>query len=86
MKKQTAVEWLYKQIYIEYKISIHDGIMEQAKEMFEQQIVDCGNTCAIKQHIHIEKVNKMTMDEMLEFANTQTVTFGEQYYSETFKK
>ena len=83
---KTAVEWLYKQIYNEYKISIHDGIMEQAKEMFEQQIVDCGNTCAIKQHIHIEKVNKMTMDEMLEFANTQTVTFGEQYYSETFKK
>ena len=36
----TAVEWLYKQIYNEYKICIHDGIMEQAIEMEKQQIVD----------------------------------------------
>jgi hypothetical protein len=54
--------------------------------MEKQQIIDCGNTCAIKQHIHIEKVNKMTMGEMLEFANTQTVTIGEEYYNETFNK
>jgi hypothetical protein len=88
--KQTAVEWLISKIEVNSNPSLTQkemiGYIEQAKEMEKQQIIDCGNTCAIKQHIHIEKVNKMTMDEMLEFANTQTVTFGEQYYSETFKK
>jgi hypothetical protein len=52
--------------------------------MEKQQIIDAGNSCAIKQHLHNEKVDKMTMDEMLEFSNTRTVTFGEQYYNETF--
>jgi hypothetical protein len=78
----TAVEWLCEQYHLKQDVEI----VNQAKEMEKQQLINCGNTCAIKQHIHIEKVNKMTMDEMLEFANTQTVTFGEQYYSETFKK
>jgi hypothetical protein len=86
----TAVEWLYKNL-LENPISNQDieyneAVFHNAKEMEKQQIVDCGNTCAIKQHIHIEKVNKMTMDEMLEFANTQTVTIGEEYYNETFIK
>jgi hypothetical protein len=97
---KTAVEWYIKKIK-EARKMCDDTSMEmdiwhtldvliekgkQAKEMEKQQIIDCGNTCAIKQHIHIEKVNKMTMDEMLEFANTQTVTIGEEYYNETFNK
>ena len=80
----TAVEWLKSEM-LKPNLSMID-ILEQAKEMEKQQIIDCGNTCAIKQHIHIEKVNKMTMDEMLEFANTKTLTIGEQYYNETFNK
>jgi len=64
----------------------YDKFIKPFLEMEKQQLIDCGNTCAIKQHIHIEKVNKMTMDEMLEFANTQTVTIGEEYYNETFNK
>jgi hypothetical protein len=89
----TAVEWLIQELrgtddkgdFI-FQGVINSELIEQAKEMEKQQMIDCGNTCAIKQHIHIEKVNKMTMDEMLEFANTQTLTVGEEYYNETFKK
>jgi hypothetical protein len=84
--KQTAVEWLYETLWKQTDFSLPNNILEQAKEMEKHQIIDCGNTCAIIQHIHIEKVNKMTMDEMLEFANTQTVTIGEEYYNETFNK
>jgi hypothetical protein len=87
--KMTAVEWLFQELDNYYQIKgnvIKKEILKQAKEMEKQQLIDCGNTCAIKQHIHIEKVNKMTMDEMLEFANTQTVTIGEEYYNETFNK
>jgi hypothetical protein len=90
--EQTAVEWLVDQLTSTGVLEIPKGsnavtsIIEQAREMEKQQIIDCGNTCAIKQHIHIEKVNKMTMDEMLEFANTKTLTVGEEYYNETFIK
>lgn len=87
--KQTAVEWLFQELDNYYQIKgnvIKKEILKQAKEMEKQQLIDCGNTCAIKQHIHIEKVNKMTMDEMLEFANTKTLTIGEEYYNETFNK
>jgi hypothetical protein len=88
--EQTAVEWLIKQIE-EKNNGVSNGmtypsIFEQAKDMERTQLIDCGNSCAIKQHIHIEKVNKMTMDEMLEFANTKTLTLGEDYYNETFNK
>ena len=85
----TAVEWLFQELDNYYQIKgnvIKKEILKQAKEMEKQQLIDCGNTCAIKQHIHIEKVNKMTMDEMLEFANTKTLTIGEEYYNETFNK
>jgi hypothetical protein len=86
---KTAVEWLHEKLAKSELEDMQTNInlwFKQAKEMEKQQIIDCGNTCAIKQHIHIEKVNKMTMDEMLEFANTQTLTVGEEYYNETFKK
>jgi hypothetical protein len=84
----TAVEWLVEQlpIYGYNIVKVYPELFQQAQEMEKQQIIDCGNTCAIKQHIHIEKVNKMTMDEMLEFANTKTLTLGEEYYNETFNK
>jgi hypothetical protein len=72
--KQTAVEWLYKQIYNEYKISIHDGIMEQAKEMEKQQIIDSYEEGYLQCTIYglPQKSRKHFED-------------SEQYYNETFK-
>ena len=83
--EQSAVEWLQEQ-YQKQTTFLYREDFEQAKEMEKQQLIDCGNSCAIRQHIHIEKVNKMSMDEMLEFANTKTLTLGEDYYNETFNK
>jgi len=84
----TAVEWLYDQLEFDESISMNDieNIFEQAKDMERTQLIRCGNNCAIKQHLHNERVNKMTMDEMLEFSKEETLTFGEQHYNETFKK
>ena len=73
--KQTAVEWLEIELkkkgfdfpYVTLKI-------EQAKELEKQQIIESGNSCAFKQHLHSERINKMSMDEL-----------GEEYYNETFK-
>lgn len=83
--KHTTVEWLVDNLHYLHSTKWND-IVEQAKEMHKKEIIDCGNSCAIKQHIHIERVNKMSMDEMLKFAEEETLTFGEQYYNETYNK
>jgi hypothetical protein len=80
----TAVEWLVDNLHYLNSTKWYD-ILEQAKDMERTQLIECGNNCAIKQHLHNERVNKMTTDEMLEFSKEETLTFGEQYYNETFK-
>lgn len=89
--KQTAVEWLIQELrgtddkgdFI-FQGVINSELIEQAKEMEKQQMIDAGNSCAIKQHLHNEKVNKMSNDEVMVFILSQDLTFGEQYYNETF--
>jgi hypothetical protein len=40
--KQTAVEWLREKLWKEFNFSFSDNILEQAKEMEKEQIVDFG--------------------------------------------
>jgi predicted subunit of tRNA(5-methylaminomethyl-2-thiouridylate) methyltransferase len=60
-------------------------IDEELLEMEKQQIIDAGNTCAFLQHIHEDKVNKMSLEELEKYAEEDVITCGEQYYNETFK-
>jgi hypothetical protein len=87
--KQTAVEWLYKNL-LENPISNQDieyneAVFHNAKEMEKQQIIDCGNTCALMQYIHVDKVSQMSIKEVEKLAEEDNITFGEEYYNETFK-
>ena len=82
---QTAIDWLYNQLtddWYDKKTSKH--ILEQANDMYRTQLIDCGNSCALKQHLHIDKINKMTESEIRQFAEEEHLTFGEEYYNETF--
>jgi hypothetical protein len=38
--KQTAVEWLYEKLWKEFNFSFSNNILEQAKEMEKQQIIN----------------------------------------------
>lgn len=75
MSKQTAVEWLVKElnkmidfIPMDKWDKIRD-IVQQAKEMEKQQIIDAfGVGC------HVESTRLIHYDDM-----------AEQYYNETFK-
>jgi hypothetical protein len=40
MKEQTAVEWLYETIWKEWNFSFSSNVLEKAKEIEKQQIVD----------------------------------------------
>ena len=70
--KQTAVEWLYKNL-LENPISNQDveyneAVFHNAKEMEKQQIIEA---------------NRDGVDMVID--NVPFIT-GEQYYNETFKK
>jgi hypothetical protein len=80
--KQTAVEWFAEQMEHPH---IFNPLIEEALDMEREQLIDCGNSCALMQHIHIDKINKMTESEIRQFAEEEHLTFGEQYYNETFK-
>jgi hypothetical protein len=84
--KQTAVEWLYETLWKQTDFSLPSNILDQAKEMEKKQLIDCGNSCAFKQHIHNARIDKMTESEIRQFAEEEHLTFGEEYYNETFKK
>lgn len=83
---QTAVEFLVEQLFELRNPTLNQiEIIKQAKEMFEQQIIEAGNSCALKQHLHNDRINKMSESEIRQFAEQDCLTFGEEYYKETFK-
>ena len=87
----TAVEWLYERLErMIPRTALYNidkvAYLEQAKEMEKQQIIDAGNSCAIKQHLHSDMIDKMSNAEAMAFTQTDNLTFGEQYYNETFNK
>jgi hypothetical protein len=76
--KQTAVEWLHNQLHLNISLyqdewQIIEGLMEQAKAMEKEQIIDYHNFI-------IEKF------VMLEYTfNTKPKIIIEQYYNETYE-
>ena len=74
MQKQTAIEWLYEKLWKEFNFSFSNNILEKAKEMERQQIID-----AITQY-EIKYNNVFSEQGILNVVNK-----AEQYYKETFK-
>ena len=71
----TAVEWLEKELQLYYEGEsklVYYEIIEQAKKMEKEQIINACN------QTDFEDINGMGIHE--------TITKGEEYYNETFKK
>lgn len=84
--KQTAVEWLTEKLRNEFGFAFSNNIFEQAKEMEKEQIINAGNSCALKQHLHSNIIDLMSDKELNQYLLEPPYTFGEQYYNEKFKK
>ena len=69
---KTAVEWLVEELKGVYESDYLNKLIEQAKEIEKQQIEDACN------QTEFEDIDGMGICE--------TITKGEQYYNETFKK
>lgn len=79
-----AIEWLEKEM-LKPNLSMKD-VLEQAKDIFKQQVIEAGNTCAFKQSIHSRKVDLMTLEELEQYAKEEAINVGQEYYNETFLK
>ena len=89
MEKQTAVDWLVNEIAEKYNFrfsTFYSQEINQAKEKEKQQIIDSGNKCCMKKHLHDDILDKMTLDELTEYYNKNVLSYGEEHYNETFNK
>jgi hypothetical protein len=88
-KQQTAVEFLVEKLKSQgLLIGEPDNLVavRDANKMFEQQIIESGNSCAFKQRLHSDRINKMSIDELEQYNLEPSYTFGEEHYNETFDK
>lgn len=72
--KQTAVEWLYEKIWKEFNFSFSLNILEEAKEIQKQSIIDFTKTF----------INEHTYGDYN--GNVQINKTVEEYYNEQFKQ
>jgi hypothetical protein len=79
--KQTAIEWLFKQLWEEPKDKmVWYAILDKAKEMEKEQIINAGNFCQKEDYhsvIIADSVNGPTRD---------IISIGEHYYNKTYGK
>jgi hypothetical protein len=69
MEKKTAVEWLEQEI-LKPNLSMKE-ILEQAKEMEKEQIIDA----------YFDSTSQFSVDARMDYPKS-----AEQYYNETFEK
>jgi len=84
--RQWQKEWDNFDVTSKNKPKSYDEFIKPFLEMEKQQIIESGNSCAFKQHIHSERINKMSIDELEQYSLEPSYTFGEEYYNETFNK
>ena len=69
--KQTAVEWLAKELLREHPIHTNHDVIQQAKELEKEQII-------------LSHINGQSEYDSQAFSSTNK-KIAEQYYNETFK-
>ena len=92
MKNQTAVEYLhseYKRILGDISIDVQkmfaiSDSYQTALALEEEQLVDCGDTCAFRMRVLCDKIDKMTGEEIKVLAHKKTDTLGAEYYKEKY--
>jgi hypothetical protein len=73
MSKQTAVKWLFEQLWEEPKDKFTWYVLlKQAKEMEKEQITKTARQC------HFEGVRQSAK------TSEEYIAYGEQYYNETY--
>jgi hypothetical protein len=61
--KQTATEWLTEKLRLEFGFVFSDNILEQAKEMEKQQIIDAHNIGRNDKHNDFDREGEQYYNE-----------------------
>jgi hypothetical protein len=62
--------------------NIKNGFLEKEKE----QIIQAANNGALKSIVHKEKLDKMSEDELRDSLVKDTISYGEEYYNQTYNQ
>ena len=91
--KETAIEWLIRMLYSPACVGFISGrrvipheIIKQALEKEKEQIIEASNNVALKSMVHREKLDKMSEDELRDSLVEDTISYGEEYYNQTFNQ
>ena len=61
-------------------------VAERLLEKEKEQIIDAGNACSIKTIVHRENLDKMSEDELRDSLVEDTISYGEEYYNQTYNQ
>jgi hypothetical protein len=62
--------------------NIKNGFLEKEKE----QIIQAANNGALKSILHKEKLDKMSEDELRDSLVKDTISYGDEYYNQTYNQ
>ena len=84
--KQTAVEWLFEQLWEEPKDKLTwQSILKQAKEMEKQQMINFAEYVATYPDKNRNHKGEILHSKSKYDGAERTIDLLEQYYNETFK-
>ena len=63
-----------------------DELEEKYIEKEKEQIIDAGNGGVLINFLHREKLAKMSDDELRDSLVENTISYGEQYYNQTYNQ
>jgi hypothetical protein len=87
---ETAMQELIESIRFTdkecYATMFDEGIFKIALEKEKEQIIDAGNGGFLINFLHREKLAKMSDDELRDSLVENTISYGEEYYNQTFNQ
>jgi hypothetical protein len=83
---QELIEWTNQ--YKGQMISADQVVLKANKllKKEKEQIIEASNNGALKSMVHREKLDKMSEDELRDSLVEDTISYGEEYYNQTFNK
>ena len=65
---------------------IIDGLEKKYLEKEKEQIIEAGNGGFLINFLHREKIAKMSDDELRDSLVEDTISYGEEYYNQTYNQ
>jgi hypothetical protein len=78
---QELIELLSNSIKFEYRNELVDALKKE-----KEQIIDAGHGGFLINFLHREKLAKMSDDELRDSLVEDTISYGEEYYNQTYNQ